>query len=87
MAKTFDDMVDIILEYARTTSLFVTPASSTDPIQPSPATMSDGQFSAFFNTLHDALANAGVQTHLRLEELRAMQTWLNLESLCFARQS
>jgi hypothetical protein len=87
MAKTLADFVDIIFDYATGSAVFTSPTTITDPIQPSPGSMSEAQFAAFFNTLHGALANAGAQTHLRLEELRTMDTWLNLASLCFARQS
>lgn len=77
----------LILDYATNQPLFTTPTAINDPIEPQPAEMSQAQFNLFFSTLSAVLADAGVDTELRLGELRSVQTWADLAAVVFGRQS
>lgn len=78
---------DLILQYARQQALFNNPDSINAAIDPSPRRMSDSDFGIFFRTLSSALTDAGINTELRLGELRDVKTWADLAALIAGRQA
>lgn len=75
---TIDDVEKAVMEYARETTYFDTPASVDDPLRPKPTTLSDEQFADFYFDLLDTLGQHNVKVRLPLEALKQCRTWWNV---------
>jgi hypothetical protein len=84
--KRIGEIRQIVLDYATSQPIFISPTAINEPIVPQPESMSDSMFGRFFSSLHGALADAEVLTHVRLGELRAVDTWADLAAIIFGRQ-
>jgi len=85
--KSLPEVQQIVMDYATTTPVFISPTTIDDAINPAPSTLNPAQFNSFFSSLYAFLATHAVQTHIRLEELSTMSTWAELAGILFARQT
>jgi hypothetical protein len=76
----------VILDYAKTTPMFVSPATKNDNIVPIPAQMGDAQFGQFINTLVAKLNGAGVVTQVVAGDMRSASIWDDVSLSLFNRQ-
>jgi len=60
----------VVLNYARASSRFATPASPLDPIQPDLSGLSDDDFNGFFFELLRTLADTNLTASISIECLR-----------------
>ena len=81
--KGIEEIRTIVMDYARSSSLFITPGSDDDPLVPQPEAMSDAQKRQFFNTLLQALATGGIRAKLPFAALMACDTWTQVRILVF----
>ena len=81
--KTINEIKDTVTKFARTTPLFITPASEDDPLVPQPEAMTEAQKRQFFNGLLAALAADGVKAKLPFNALMACDTWTQVRVLIF----
>ncbi len=81
--KGIDEIKTVVMNYARRSSLFITPVSDDDPLVPQPEAMSHAQKRQFFNSLLQALAEEGIKAKLPFTALMACDTWTQVRILIF----
>lgn len=68
-------IIDIVLDYAKHTNRFLTPATEDDPIQPAPSSLSQEVFFDFYFELLHALSQKQISARLPVEGMRACRLW------------
>jgi len=81
--KSIEEIKTVVMSFARSSSLFITPAGDDDPLVPQPEAMTDAQKRQFFNTLLQALAAGGIKAKLPFNSLMACDTWTQVRILVF----
>ena len=86
MALSKSQMDELVLQYAQSSTMFLTPQSLVDNINPSPAGMSRTQFGEFINTLVTALNNAGIATNVLVGDMERAVIWDDVSLSLFGHQ-
>lgn len=75
---TIDEIIPIVLEFARGSTQFISPNSENDPIVPALSSLTNEQFGSFFFALLAGLSAKGIKAKVPLEMLRHCQNWGNV---------
>jgi hypothetical protein len=85
MAK-LAEIHDVVFNFAKHTSLAITPGAITDPIVPSPQQMTDDVYKDFYFALLHALAEGNITATMPFEQVRNCKTWFHISTLVFHSQ-
>jgi hypothetical protein len=77
MAK-LDAITKVVMDYASTTTFFITPHSATDPLLPKPKDLPEDQFQEFFFEFLTHLHANEISAKIPLEGLKACRLWANV---------
>jgi hypothetical protein len=84
---TTDQINTIVLNFAKSTTLTVTPSSIMDPIVPAPAAITPAVFNQFYFDLLNALTAGGISAAVPMDSIRAATVWLHISMVVFHFQS